>query len=382
MTRRSGSSAVTRAEVARLAGVSTAVVSYVVNGGPKRVSPNTAARVRKAISDLQYQPNANARALTTGSPKLLGFIAPDLTNSFFAELGDAIGAAASQRGYDVIVASSHDDPERERSITVNLVGRRVDGIIAATVLDTASLATMAVGSTVRVLVDNTVTVPGIASVSTDLEDGGLQATRHLIGHGYTDVAIVTGRFEVPGQVDARRDGWQRALLEAGLPTGPVILTDFTREGGYLATRAAIRSRSAPRAIFAASDLIAVGVLRAVHEAGLRVPDDVAIVSFDGSVESEYSWPPLTTVRQPIRMIADSALESALDPAAIPPTRLQFRGDLILRTSCGCATAPPRTPPPAPSAPLAPGLQLRPGGHPAAGEPRLLPPLGPFEVELP
>ncbi len=81
------------------------------------------------------------------------------------------------------MASSHDDPERERSITVNLVGRRVDGIIAATVLDTASLATMAVGSTVRVLVDNTVTVPGIASVSINLEDGGLQATRHLIGHG-------------------------------------------------------------------------------------------------------------------------------------------------------------------------------------------------------
>ena len=344
MARRPEDAAVTRADVARLAEVSTAVVSYVVNGGPKRVSPDTAARVRKAISDLHYQPNANARALTTGSPKLLGFIAPDLTNSFFAELGDAISAAASQRGYDVIVASSHDNPDRERSITVNLVGRRVDGIIAATVLDTASLATMAVGSTVRVLVDNTVTVPGIVSVCTDLVDGGYQATAHLIGHGYTDVAIATGRFDGPGQVDARRDGWQQALLGAGLPLGPVIPTDFTREGGYRAMQAALRSRPAPRAIFAASDLIAVGVLRAVHEAGLRVPEDVAIVSFDGSVESEYSWPPLTSVRQPIRQIADTALESALDPSADTQARQQFRGDLIVRTSCGCSPVSPRATP--------------------------------------
>ena len=349
MARSAGGSAVTRAEVARLAGVSTAVVSYVVNDGPKRVSPGTAARVRKAVADLQYQPNANARALTTGSPKLLGFIAPDLTNSFFAELGDAISAAASRRGYDVIVASSHDSPERERSITVNLVGRRVDGIIAATVLDAVSLATMPVGSTVRVLVDNTVTVPGIASVCTDLEDGGYQATRHLVGHGYADVAIVTGRYDVPGQVDERRQGWQRALGEAGLPAGAVIPTDFTREGGYRAMQAVIRSQPAPRAIFTASDLIAVGVLRAVHEAGLRVPEDVAIVSFDGSVESQYSWPPLTSVRQPIDQIADTALESALDVTAIPRPRQQYRGELLLGTSCGCpppstGTLSPRTTP--------------------------------------
>lgn len=335
MSRSSGGSAVTRADVARLAGVSTAVVSYVVNGGPKRVSRATEARVRKAVADLQYQPNANARALTTGSPKLLGFIAPDLTNSFFAELGDAIGAAASRRGYDVIVASSHDDPERERSITVNLVGRRVDAIIAATVLDPVALATMPVGATVRVLVDNTVVVPGIASVCTDLVDGGHQATRHLVGHGYTDVAIVTGRFDAPGQIDERRQGWHQALAEAGLPAGAVVPTDFTREGGYRAMQGALRSGPPPRAIFAASDLIAVGVLRAVHEAGLRVPEDVAIVSFDGSVESRYSWPPLTSVRQPIGQIADTALESALDGTVAARPRQQYRGELLVGASCGC-----------------------------------------------
>lgn len=330
-----GGTAVTRADVARLAGVSTAVVSYVVNDGPKRVSPDTAARVRKAISDLRYQPNANARALTTGSPKLLGFIAPDLTNSFFAELGDAIGAAASRRGYDLIVASSHDDPERERSITVNLVGRRVDGIITATVLDAVSLATMAVGATVRVLVDNTVTVPGIASVSTDLEDGGYQATEHLIQHGYTDVAIVTGQFASTGRVDARRAGWERALSKAGIPTGSVIPAEFTREGGYRAMQSLLRSHPAPRAIFAASDLLAVGVLRALHEAGLSVPGDVAIVSFDGSIESDYSWPRLTSVRQRIATIAESALQSALDTTPSPHVSRQFHGDLIVRASCGC-----------------------------------------------
>lgn len=333
--RTAGPSRVTRADVARLAGVSTAVVSYVINDGPKRVAPQTEARVRNAVAALRYQPNANARALTTGSPKLLGFIAPDLTNTFFAELGDAIGAAASRRGYDLIVASSHADPELERSITVNLVGRQVDGIIAATVLDAVSLASLPVGGTRRVLVDNSLTAAGVSTVSTDLEEGAHQAVRHLIGHGYSDIAIVTGRSPDPGRVDARREGWQRALTEAGLVGGAVIETDFTRAGAYHAMRTALGSQKAPRAIFAASDLLAVGVLRALHEAGLRIPEDVALVSFDGSAESDFSWPRLTSLRQPISDIADLAVDGVLGVSSLPQAVQRLRGDLVLRESCGC-----------------------------------------------
>ena len=330
--------AVTRADVARLAGVSTAVVSYVVNGGPKHVSPQTAERVRKAIGDLGYRPNALARALTTGSPQLLGFIAPDLTNSFFAELADAVGVAASARGFDVIVASTGDDPERERSVTLNLVGRRVDGIIAATVLDPVSLAGMNVGATPRVLVDDVISIAGTVSIGTDLEDGAYQATNHLIGHGYPDIGIVTGPQLEQQRVDSRRSGWLRALASAGMKPGPVIETDFTRQGGYQGMGRRLRSGPPPRAIFAASDLLAVGALRALHEAELSVPEDVAVVSFDGSAESDFSRPRLTSLRQPINEIAELAVAQALGSGTTVASRRRIRGTLVVRESCGCGRA--------------------------------------------
>ncbi len=329
--------AVTRTDVARLAGVSTAVVSYVINGGPKRVAPATAERVRKAVADLHYQPNANARALTTGSPRLLGFIAPDLTNSFFAELSEAVGAAAAAHGFDLIVASTGDDPERETSITVNLVGRRVDGIIAATTLDPISLAAMAAtGSTSRVLIDDAITIPGIASITTDLEDGAFQATCHLVDHGYRDIAMVTGPPRSQ-RVDSRRLGWNRALGVAGLTPGAVVETTFTRQGGYEAIRRLLQVGPPPRAIFAASDLLAVGVLRALHEGGLDVPGDVAVVSFDGSAESDYSRPRLTSLRQPITLIAQLAVSHALRIGTPEPQTLatRIKGELMIRESCGC-----------------------------------------------
>lgn len=325
---------VTRTDVARLAGVSTAVVSYVINDGPKRVSADTAARVRQAIADLHYQPNVIARALTTGSARLLGFIVPDLTNPFFAELGDAIAAAASARGYDLVVASSQGSPERERSMTLNMAARRVDGIVVATVLDEVSLATLPVGDIPRVLIDDTASVPGVVSVSTSLEEGAYRAVDHLVGHGYADIGIVTG-IPAPGRVDERRLGWSRRLADAGLPTGPVILADFTREGGYLATQRHLRSGSVPRALFAVSDLMAVGALRAVHEADLQTPRDVALISFDGSGESDFSWPRLSSVRQPITALAEAAVERAVDGAGPHQASLHLAGDLVLRESCGC-----------------------------------------------
>ncbi len=125
-----GSGKVTRTDVARYAGVSTAVVSYVINGGPpKPVAAATAERVKEAIKVLQYQPNATARALTMGSARLLGMIVPDSTNPYFAELTDAIAQAAAARGYALLAANSRTDPETERQNTLNLVSRQVDAII-------------------------------------------------------------------------------------------------------------------------------------------------------------------------------------------------------------------------------------------------------------
>ena len=330
-----GSGRVTRTDVARYAGVSTAVVSYVINGGPKPVAAATAARVREAIKVLQYQPNATARALTLGSSRLLGMIVPDSTNPYFAELTDAIAQSAAARGYALLAANSRTDPETERQNTLNLVSRQVDAIILATVLSPSEVAATPMQGIPRVLIDQSSTVHGIPGVSTDFEQGAVLGVRHLIGHGHRNIAILVGKDIDPARIDPRHNGWRRALREAGLPEGPAVLTDFTRQGGYEATLKLLDSPDRPTAIFASSDLLAVGALRAIHEAGLSVPGDIALVSFDGTSESEFSWPQLTTVRQPIGHIAETVLEVALAREGPSGEVKLLPTELIIRRSCGC-----------------------------------------------
>lgn len=330
-----GSGKVTRTDVARYAGVSTAVVSYVINGGPKPVAAATAERVREAIRALQYQPNATARALTMGSARLLGIIVPDSTNPYFAELTDTIAQAAAARGYALLTANSRTDAETERQNTVNLVSRQVDAIILATVLPPSEVAAMQVQGIRRVLIDQSSIVHGIPIISTDFEQGATIGVRHLIGHGHQDIGILVGRDIDPARPDPRQNGWKKALAEAGLPEGPAELTDFTRQGGYEATRRLLALPKPPTAIFASSDLLAVGALRAIHEANLSIPDDIAVVSFDGTSESEFSWPQLTTVRQPIDRIAERVLAAALSTEEPAGGIELLTTELIVRRSCGC-----------------------------------------------
>ena len=330
-----GTGKVTRTDVARYAGVSTAVVSYVINGGPKPVAAATAGRVREAIKALNYQPNATARALTMGSARLLGMIVPDSTNPYFAELTDAIAQAAAARGYALLAANSRTDAETERRNTLNFVSRQVDAIILATVLSPSEVAAFPVQGIPRVLIDQSSAVHGVPTISTDFEQGAAIGVEHLIGHGHQDIAVLVGKDIDPSRVDPRHNGWRKALQKAGLPEGPAEYTDFTRQGGYEATRRLLERPDRPTAIFASSDLLAVGALRAIHEAGLSIPEDVAVVSFDGTSESEFSWPQLTTVRQPINQIADSVVQAALSPKDSGGFVQLLPTELIIRRSCGC-----------------------------------------------
>ena len=330
-----GTGKATRTDVARYAGVSTAVVSYVINGGPKPVAAATAARVREAIQALQYQPNATARALTVGSARLLGMIVPDSTNPYFAELTDIIAQAAAARGYALLTANSRTDADTERQNTQNLVSRQVDAIILATVLSASEVAAMPVHGIPRVLIDQSSAVHGIATISTDFEKGATQGVRHLIEHGHRNIGILVGQDIDPSRVDPRHRGWQKALREAGLQEGPTEFTTFTREGGYEAALRLLQGPTPPTAIFASSDLLAVGALRAIHEKGMAIPDDIAIVSFDGTSESEFSWPQLTTVRQPTNLIAEAVLEAALSGEPNGGMFQLLPTELIIRKSCGC-----------------------------------------------
>jgi len=317
------SAKVTRADVARYAGVSSAVVSYVINDGPRPVAQATAARVRDAIAVLGYRPNTTAQALRRGSSRLLGHVVPDLGNPLWAEFALAVEAVAAARGYDVLLASSEGGADDEHRRVETLSARGVDAVIVTSVLARPDLVSR--GSGVPLVLLNTFfEVPGFPSLGVDAFGGAQEATEHLLGHGYGTVGLVIG-----GETgELREQGWR-----AGGGTGPIARGEFSRHGGYEAGKRMFGSSDRPRAVFVASDMQAVGVLRALYELGLDVPGDVAVVSFDGTVETEFTNPQLTTVRQPVRAMADAAVARALGEDS--SERRVLPAELVLRASCGC-----------------------------------------------
>ncbi len=344
---------VTRDDVARYAGVSSAVVSYVVNNGPRSVAEPTAARVRAAIELLGYRPNLSARALKVGSTRTIGLVVSDIVNPFFGELALAIQTEAAAVGYAVLIANSHADPAAESRSLDDLIGRQVDGLLLASGDEPAeALARLRRYGIASVIIDRAMPMPGYATLGCDAVGGSRLVVEHLIeAHGHDLVALVLGEGR-PGS-DAREMGWQAATREAGLPDGPIARGAFSREGGHAAAHRLLTARNPPAAIFASSDLQAVGVLRAARDLRLRVPEDVAVVAFDGTVEAEYAWPPMTVARQPVREMATRAVQRLLSAERPAENHESFPMHLIIRRSCGCPAdslddLAASTPAPAPS----------------------------------
>jgi LacI family transcriptional regulator len=323
---------VTRADVARYAGVSTAVVSYVINSGPKPVAPETAARVRAAIERLDYRPNLNARALRTGTTEMFGLVVSDSTNPYFVELAAAIERAAAQRGHALIMSNSQGDRDLERQRISDLMRRQVDGLMVAIMGNPAYLLSTGRPPVPLVWLDASEPVPGYSSLGSNGRGGAILGIEHLvIEHGHTAVGLLVGEG---GGGDPREQGWRDALHAANLPIGPLARVPWTREGGYEGGGHLLSASDRPTAVFASSDLLAVGLLRAARELGLRVPDDVAVVSFDGTKESPFAEPPLTVVRQDIEGMAEKAVALLLDREPEPSHHI-FPTRLVIRQSCGC-----------------------------------------------
>ncbi|MBA8990931.1 LacI family transcriptional regulator [Curtobacterium pusillum] len=334
MSNPSSPRAVTRADVARYAGVSTSVVSYVVHDGPRPVAPATAARVRDAIRVLGYRPNASAQALRTGSSKMLGFVVPELDNPFWSEVADAVGHAAGARGYDVLMSSSHGDAALERDRMRSVSARQVDGLIVASVMTRPDLSTLVDPGLPMVLLNTFFEVPEFASTGVDALRGAHEGTTHLVSHGYRSIGLVIGH--AGSDMDLREQGWQNALRDGGVQDGPIVRTDFSRAGGYAAGLRMFGAPNRPRAVFVSSDMQAVGVLRALYELGLSVPSDVAIVSFDGTAEADFTNPQLSTVRQPVAAMAAAAVDRVLSQEADGQWHRDLvPAELVLGASCGC-----------------------------------------------
>lgn len=339
---------VSRNDVARRAGVSTAVVSYVVNDGPRRVAPATKERVLRAIEELGYRPNLVARSLRMNRTRAIALIVPDMADAFFAQLAREIQVTGFDRGFTLLLANAMDDPAKELGHVRAFVERRADGIILApTGIARDGVDLVATSGLASVIVDRDMPGSQCSSVVVDNHHGGYLATRHLIEHGHTNIGCIGGPAGIAIANDRTR-GWRQALREAGVEPaeGMELHSTFSRYSAYLDTLRMLRGTHPPSAIFACADEQALGVYRAAATAGVRIPDDLAIVSFDSAPAAPYLAPALTAIRQPITQIADVAVRRLLehmDTPGRPPTRDNLPVELVVRGSCGCLDTEPTAP---------------------------------------
>lgn len=323
----------TARDVAERAGTSTAVVSYVFNNGPRNVAPHTRERVLRAAAELNYRPNALARALSFGKTQSIGLIVPDIANRFFGELARALETAAAGRGNLLLIGDSGLDPDRERSHTAAFVERRVDSVVLVSLSDQPDLTAFAEASIPVAVLHPLAPGQEASSISIDYRAAAHAATTHLIEHGYHSLALFNGPSDSAGSRQ-HREGFQRAIANHPEPLSTIeVRTPIARAQAAQVALDVLARPSRPRAIYCSTDEQAYGVLFACHRLGLDVPGDVAVTGFDGTEHSAYSYPPLTTVRQPIPEMAERVI-GLLTQGVITPVHEIAQFELVIRESCG------------------------------------------------
>jgi LacI family transcriptional regulator len=323
-------------EVAKIAGVSYATVSHVLNN-TRFVSPTTRERVVAAMNVLDYRPNALARSLRSGKTNTMGLVLPDSSNPFFAEIGRSIEEAAFELGYSVFLCNTEGDTHREQLYVDVLSKKQVDGIIFVAAGDQAdSLHFLLSQGMPVVVVDRDLPNCEVDAVLTDNEQGGYLATQHLIELDHRRIGCIRGPSSVTPSAE-RVTGYRRALEEAGLPYDEslVLRGDYHPGSGLQAASILFSLERPPTAIFACNDLMAVGVLHAAAKAGCNVPEDIAIIGYDDIELASFMTPPLSTIAQPKRQIGYQAaqmLARRIADDSYPTSRVVLPPELIIRGS--------------------------------------------------
>jgi DNA-binding LacI/PurR family transcriptional regulator len=295
-------------DVARLAGVSHMTVSRVLND-PQSVRPETRERVRQAIELLGYRPNSAARSLVTRRSQILGVVCFDTTLYGPASTLNGIERAAEEAGYAVSIASLRRiTAEAVREAVQRLVDQLVEGLVLIAPQSSAASAFQALPTNLPVIAVESA-LPNITSVAVDQVFGARLVTEHLLALGHDTVHHVRGPADWT-EANGRVEGWLAALDEAGRPAPRELAGDWSARSGYLAGQKLAKARNAT-AVFVANDPMALGVLRALHEAGIRVPRDMSVAGFDDIPEAAYLTPPLTTVSQPFRDVGRRSIHALL-----------------------------------------------------------------------
>ena len=292
--------------VAKEAGVSIATVSRIINGTAK-VSAERKDAVDAAIAKLNFRPNAAARGLALGKSNTIGVITQAIDSPFYGEGLRGIEDYLQQRGYTALFMSGNWDEDDEERCMSELLARRVDGIIIFSGrLEDRQLANYA-KQVPLVVSGRSLKAPNIFSLQVDDEQGARLATRHLIELGHRRIAFIAGILD-HADASLRFKGYRRALEEAGIAHDPklVVPGDFHEEGGVDATLRLLKSGNKFTALFCVNDQTAYGACLALHRSGLNCPRDVSVVGFDDLHSSTYRVPPLTSVRQSIRVLGESS----------------------------------------------------------------------------
>jgi DNA-binding LacI/PurR family transcriptional regulator len=333
-------------DVAALAAVSHQTVSRVINDQTSVAEP-TRRRVLDAIAQLGYVPSPMARGLISNRTHTLGMVTADVSDGFFARAVAGAEAEARRRNFYLIVGSveefAHD--EEGTGYLRLMLDRRVEGLILARpgVVIAPDQLERATRAAIPIVSIGSLQLPGVAVVDVDNFQGGLDATAHLIGLGHRTIATIVGPREWPS-AEARLAGYRAALRMAGIPEDPALVEhapDWGLESGYAATERLLAAGRPITAIFAHSDLIALGAIRCLRSQGQRVPEDVSVIGYDDLPVAAYVDPPLTTVHQPMQEVGEQAAGILLDRIAaadVPDGPRLLPASLVVRQS----TARPRT----------------------------------------
>ena len=331
-------SPLTLEDIARMSGVSRSTVSRVINGDPN-VNDKTRERVNQVIDRISFQPNLAARGLAVGRTGVLGMVIPMGVASIFSDPYFPIliqGVTATCNAVDYSVMLWMGEPEYERkTISKILYNGLVDGVIVSSMLlDDPLIERLGESKRPFITVGRHPTNERINYIDVDNRIGAFQAVSHLMRSGRRRIAVINGPANMIAGQD-RYKGYQDALHDRGIPLNPewIVEGDFSEISGYLAMRRLLQARV--DAVFAASDAMAFGAMRAIKEADLVIPGDIAVVGFDDIPLAAISNPPLTTVRQPILRSGSLAAETLIDMIERPdpqPRRVILPTELVIRAS--------------------------------------------------
>ncbi|MFH5183002.1 catabolite control protein A [Paenibacillus sp. TAB 01] len=292
---------VTIYDVAREAGVSMATVSRVVNNNPN-VKPQTRKKVFEAIERLGYRPNAVARGLASKKTTTVGVVIPDISNSIFSEVARGIEDIANMYHYNIILCNADKKKEKEIRVINTLLEKQVDGLLfmggAVTEEHLQAFKTSSVPIVLCATTDENNTV---ASVDIDHEKAAFDAVSYLIQNGHRNIAMISGTLQDPANGFARYQGYKKAMEAAGLPINEeyVRIGNYRYESGLEVTKHFLELSERPTAIFAATDEMAIGAIHTLQDNGLKVPEDISVISVDNIRMASMVRPQLTTVAMPM-----------------------------------------------------------------------------------